>query len=444
MTIIRAMRARSRLLGLVAALLLGLALLGHQAQAQNALRIDIAGVGARQIPVAIAPFDAGPGQEALSQTINNVIRANLARSGMITLIDAGRPSPALNEESDIEPLFANYRAKGADALAIGSVKSVADSRVETRFILVDTLKGANLGGLAIESPALPLDARRTAHRISDFIYEKLTGEPGFFSSRLAFIRRDGQNYSLIISDSDGQNTQVALRSKEPIISLAWSPDGSKLAYVSFESGKAVVYVHTLQTGKRITLANERGSNSAPAWSPDGSRLAVVLSRDGISQIYLVNAEGGGFRRLTSSNSIDTEPSFSADGRFVYFTSDRGGSPQIYRVSASGGDAQRVTFNGGFNARPQASPDGKYLAYVARRDGGFKIALLNLSNQQETILSNGPKDDSPSFAPNSRWVIYSSRTPNGNVLVATSLDGKLRTRLSADGGEVRGPAWGKLP
>lgn len=418
------------------------------AQAQSPLRIDITGVGSRQIPVAVAPFDATEPTKNFSRIINDVIRANLTRSGVIAIVDAGTPEPPLNERSPLEPLFPEWKQKGAEALVVGSNALTAEGRLESRFILLDVIRNASLGGLAISSSASELEARRTAHRISDFIYEKLTGEPGFFATRLAFVRKDRDLHSLVVSDSDGQNTQVALRSKEPIISLAWSPDGTRLAYVSFEErngiSKPIVYVHTLASGRRIIVANERGSNSSPAWSPDGKRLAVVLTRDGNSQIYTVNADGTELRRVTRTSGIDTEPTFTPDGANIYFTSDRGGSAQIYRVPAEGGEARRVSFGGPFNARPQVSPDGKHLAYITRRDRGFRVAVMDLASRQETLLSEGPKDDSPSFAPNSRWVIYSSRLGERNILSAVSLDGRLRTRLSAEGSEVKGPAWGRLP
>ncbi len=412
------------------------------------LRIDITGVGTRQIPIAIAPFDATDAAKKYSQTVTDVVRADLARSGVMSIMDAGEPNPALNERSPVQPLLIDWKGKGADALAVGSNSVLPDGRTETRFILLDIARGLNAGGLAIVTPTSDLEARRTGHRIADFIYEKLTGEPGFFATRLAFVRKDGDLHSLVISDSDGQNSQIALRSKQPIISLAWSPDGTQLAYVSFEErggiNKPVVYVHTLATGRRYIVANERGSNSAPAWSPDGKRLAVVLTRDGNSQIYLANADGSGLKRLTRSSDIDTEPTFTPDGRFVYFTSNRGGSAQIYRIPTEGGDAQRITFSGPFNARPQISPDGKTMAFITRRDKLFRVGVIDLSSMQETLVSEGPKDDSPSFAPNSKWVIYSSRIGERNILSAVSIDGKLRTRLSAEGSEIKGPAWGRLP
>ncbi len=434
------------LLAIVIAMLFGL--ISAAAVAQTPLRIDITGVGQRQIPVAVAPFDEQDQTQRYGRIVTEVIRADLARSGVISIVDAGTPSPVLNERSELSPLFAAWRQRGAEALVIGSSAIVQDGRAETRFILLDTRRNESLGGLAITTPPNELEARRTGHRIADFIYEKLTGEPGFFATRLAFVRKDGDINSLVIADSDGQNSQIAMRSKEPVISLAWSPDGTRLAYVSFEQrdgiSKPVVYVHTLASGRRVVVANERGSNSSPAWSPDGKRLAVVLTRDGNSQIYTVSAEGGPLTRLSRSRAIDTEPTFSPDGQTIYFTSDRGGSAQVYRVAASGGEPQRVTFNGPFNARPQVSPDGKTLAYVTRREKLFRIAVLELASQQETLVSAGPKDDSPSFAPNSKWIIYSSRSEGRTVLSAVSLDGKLRTRLSAEGSEVKGPAWGRLP
>ncbi len=430
----------------VVAVVLGL--LSPPSLSQTPLRIDITGVGQRQIPVAVAPLDETDQTQRYGRIVAEVVRADLARSGVISIVDAGTPTPPLNERSELAPLFAAWRQKGAEALVIGSSVIAQDGRAETRFILLDTRRNESLGGLAITTPPNELEARRTGHRVADFVYEKLTGEPGFFATRLAFVRKDGDINSLVIADSDGQNSQIAMRSREPVISLAWSPDGTRLAYVSFEQrdgiSKPVVYVHTLATGRRVVVANERGSNSAPAWAPDGKRLAVVLTRDGNSQIYTVSAEGGVLTRLSRSRGIDTEPTFSPDGQFIYFTSDRGGSAQIYRVPVSGGEPQRVTFNGPFNARPQVSPDGKTLVYVTRREKLFRIAVLDLASQQETVVSAGPKDDSPSFAPNSKWIIYSSRSDGRNVLSAVSLDGKLRTRLSAEGSEVKGPAWGRLP
>lgn len=418
-------------------------------QAQSPLRIDITGVGQKLIPVAIAPFEAVDSEQSLAaKTIVEVVRANLARSGVISILDIPTPEKPYNENTAFQPLIMSWRQGGVEAVALGSISSLPNNRLEARFVLIDTVRQESLGGLAINAPATALEARRTGHRISDYIYEKLTGEPGFFATRLAFVRQDGAKHSLVIADSDGENQQVALRSSEPVISLTWSPDGTQLAYVSYERregiSKPIVYSHNLATGRRVILANERGSNSSPAWSPDGKQLAVVLTRDGNSQIYKVNADGSGLARLSSSNGIDTEPTFSPDGKFVYFTSDRGGSAQIYRIPIEGGRAERLTFSGSFNARPQISPDGRFMAYVTIRERVFRIAVMNLANQEETLISQGPKDDSPSFAPNSKWVIYSSKVQGRTLLSAASIDGKLRTRLSTAEGDIKGPAWGRLP
>jgi TolB protein len=411
------------------------------------LRIDITGVGEKQIPIAVSPFVAkDPSDRLLAETLLDVVTADLRRTGAFSLLPVGPQNPPLSDTTSLNAtLFAQWRAQSADALVVGSITRSPDNQMEVRFRLLDTLRSEDLGGLALSSPVTMLDARRSGHRIADYIYERLTGEPGFFSTRLAYVRREGSNHVLTIADSDGENAQPALRSSQPIISLAWSPNGQQLAYVSFETSKPVVYVHELATGKRTVAANQRGSNSAPAWSPDGKTLAVVLTKDGVSQIYTVNPDGSNFRRLTRSSAINTEPSFSGDGQFVYFTSDQGGSPQVYRIRSDGtGSPERITFTGGFNARPVVSPDGRQLAFVARRDGNFVICIMNLETRQEVVVSNGPKDDSPSFAPNSRWVIFSSRVGSRDLLSAASIDGRVRSRISLDAAGIRNPAWGKLP
>ena len=415
--------------------------------AAQGLRIDITGVGDKQIPVAVAPLvPASPNERVFAETVQEVLEANLRRTGAFNLLPVGPQFPVLSDNTPLsQDLFLRWKNQGASALVVGSISRQPDGKVDLRFRLLDNLKSLDLGGLSLITEATQLDARRSAHKVADYVYEQLTGEPGFFSTRLAYVRKEAGRQVLIIADSDGENAQPALRSSQPIISLAWSPDGNKLAYVSFESGKAVVYVHELQTGRRTVVANYRGSNSAPAWSPDGKQLAVVLTKDGSSQVYVMNADGSSPRRVSRANAINTEPSFSADGKSIYFTSDRGGSPQIYRVPADASSLpERISFTGNFNARPMVSPDGKLLAFVARREGKFVIGVRTLESGEERLVSTGPKDDSPSFAPNSRWIIFSSRINARDTLSAVSVDGRVRTRISLDTAGIRNPAWGRMP
>jgi TolB protein len=335
----------------------------------------------------------------------------------------------------------SWKTRGADAFVAGSVTPSGNGQYEVRFRLYDTVKGQSLGGLAFTVGQNQL--RVTAHKIADYIYEKLLGERGVFATRLSYVSKVGNRYQLLISDSDGQNAQIALTSTEPIISPSWSPDGRRVAYVSFEARKPVVYVHDLATGKRTLVSNQKGNNSAPSWSPDGQRLALALSRDGNTQVYLVNADGSGLRRITRSSAIDTEPQFSPDGRSIYFTSDRGGAPQIYRMPASGeegGAAQRVTFKGNYNVSPRLSPDGKYLAFISR-SGGFKLQLQDLSNGDVTSLTDTSNDEAPSFAANGKYILYATRVGGRSVLAAVSTDGRTKQVLSLQSGEVREPSWG---
>ncbi len=402
--------------------------------ARAQLSIEITGAGANRIPVAIADF---AGEAGVSRAVAMVVRADLERSGLFRLVEGGGP---LAENAAVN--FTDWKARGADALVVGSVSPAANGRFEVRFRLHDVQKQASLGGLAYVMTSQ--QARTTGHRIADFVYEKLLGEPGIFSTRIAYVVKSAGRFELQIADADGMNPQTALASREPIISPAWSPDGSRLAYVSFESKKPVIYVHSLASGSRHVAANFKGSNSAPAWSPDGRRLAVVLTKDGASQLYSVSADGSGVARLASSGGIDTEPFFSPDGQFIYFTSDRGGSPQVYRVPAEGGSAQRITFEGSYNVTPRLAPDGRSMAFVTRSNGRFQLALMDLATRQTQVLTDSDKDESPSFAPNGRMILYASEIGGRGVLAAVSSDGRVKQRLSVQAGDVREPAWGPYP
>jgi len=422
----------------LAALLAGALFLTASPLARAQLSIEITGAGAQRIPIALVPF---PGENALSgggsTGLTPIIRADLERSGLFRGLEVPPLSPPPTEASLMN--YPEWRARLADAVVFGSVVQRPDGRFEARFRLFDIAKQAPLGGMAYT--ASKSQVRLAAHRIADFIYEKLTGDKGVFSTKIAYVVKTGNRYELQIADADGANEQAALISNEPIISPVWSPDGTKLAYVSFQQKKPIVYIHDLLAGKQSVVANFKGSNSAPAWAPDGKRLAVSLSREGGSQIFLINPNGSGLRRLTSSSAIDTEPRFSPDGQWIYFTSDRGGTPQIYRMSANGGDPQRVTFEGSYNVSPRVSPDGKTLAYIARNDGKFQVALLDLTNKQVQVITDSDRDESPSFAPNGRVILYATVINGRGVLSAVSSDGRVKQRLTVSAGDVREPAWG---
>lgn len=409
---------------------LWIGLLAGGASAQ--MRIDVSGVGATQLPIAVAGFAS---EARVPQDIAAVVRSDLARSGAFRLVDA--PASA----SDSAPVdFAGLRSRGAETFVAGSVARLADGRWDVRYKLHDLVKQSVL--LSDSLVAAEADLRLAGHKVADAIFEKLTGEKGVFSTRIAFVSKQGNRYRLNVADWDGENVQSPLVSPEPIISPSWSPDGGRIAYVSFEAKKPVVYVHTLATGQRVAVANFKGSNSAPAWSPDGRTLAVALTLNGLSQIYLINAaDGANARRITTSNAIDTEPVFSPDGRSLYFTSDRGGSPQVYRMPVSGGDAQRITFGSSYNTSPRIAPDGRSVAFLTRRDGRYFVGVKDLAGGNERVLTDGGSEESPSFAPNGRWVMYTTQQGGRDSLMATSIDGRVKQKLSSSLGDIREPAWG---
>ena len=396
-------------------------------------RVEVTGVGLTQLPIAIAPFR---GDAESQQKIAAIVQADLERSGQFRAVDASAGA-GLDETS--RPDLSPWRQKTADSLAVGSVSRLADGRFDVRFRLWDVVRGQSL--MAEGFVVVAADLRLAAHRTADMIYEKLTGEKGVFSTRIAYVTKAGTRYNLWVADADGENAQSALASAEPIISPAWSANGRQLAYVSFESRKPVVYVHDVATGNRRLIANFRGSNSAPAWAPDGRSLAVTLTRDGGSQIYTIPATGGEARRLTQSGSIDTEPLYTADGRSLYFVSDRGGSPQVYRMPSNGGEPQRVTFTGTYNISPSLSPDGRWLAYISRISGAFKLQVMELATGNVQSVTDTTADESPSFAPNGRLIIYATRQGGAEALMTTTLDGKIKARLPGRGGDIREPDWG---
>ncbi|HEY8118275.1 MAG TPA: Tol-Pal system beta propeller repeat protein TolB [Methylophilaceae bacterium] len=403
-----------------------------------ALTVEIVGGAAQQIPIAIVPFAQPANQPSLGQqdSIATIVGADLRRSGLFRVLET---RAAANQPHQLDEVkYQEWAALQAQALTIGNIESLPGNRLKVSFQLLDVLKQSSLGGL--EYNITPAQLRNTAHRIADFIYQKLTGEMGVFATRIAYVTKTGTRYSLQVADADGYNPQTVVASGEPIISPTWSPDGTKLAYVSFEKKKPVIFVQSLVSGQRYVLANFKGNNSAPSWSPDGKRLAIVLTHSSNSQIFTINADGTGLQPLTHTSAIDTEPVWSPDAKWIYFTSDRGGSPQIYRISSAGGDAQRITFEGVYNVSPRISPDGKSLAYIRQEQGKFRVTIQDLASGQVQILSDSAKDESPSFAPNGRLIIYATSINGKGALAAVSADGRVKQRLSETGGDVREPAW----
>ena len=404
----------------------------HVSMANAELSIEIIGAGEHQVPVAIVPFG---GDDKLALAINDVVVNDLLRSGLFRMIDAEGKSP--HEPAEVS--YPEWLARGAEVLAIGTVAVQANGRIEARFRLLDVVKQAELAGQVVS--ASDGQVRAVGHRIADLIYEKMTGDKGVFSTRIAYVNRRGQHFRLVVADSDGYNEQTVLSQNQPIMSPSWSPDGSHLAYVSFETDHAVVYVQSLYTNQRKMLAGFSGSNSAPAWAPNGKQLAVVLTRDGSSQIYLIRPDGTGVQRITFSGEIDTEPNFSPDGQYLLFTSDRGGSPQIYRMPVKGGVEQRMTFGEGTNFSPRHSPDGKGFVFTHLVSGKFYIAVQDFQTGQMEILTEGGWEKRPSFAPNGKLIMFASEARERGILATVSSDGRVKQRMFTQSGDAREPVWG---
>lgn len=421
-------------------LLLLLVLLGWQGAAQARLTIEITGGAEGAQPIAVVPFGKPEGVP-LAEDVAAVIAADLARTGRFKPMPRRDmiATPTSAEQVDLR----DWQLLAMDNLVVGNVKPRLGGGYEVTFTLFDVFRGGQIESRTIGSSGS--DLRFTAHRIADIIYERLTGQPGVFSTRIAYITSDrdstgGQRVALRVSDADGFNPQTIVSSRDPILSPAWSPDGRRLAYVSFESKRTAIYVQELATGARERVASNEGINGSPAWSPDGRRLALTLSKGGNPDIYVLDLSTRALTQITDHFGIDTEPAWSPDGSHLIFTSGRGGNPQIYRVPASGGPAQRVTFENDYNARASYSPDGRSITLVTRVNGRFRIGVMDAGGGPIRLVSDGGLDESPSFAPNGSMVIYATQFAGRGVLAAVSVDGNASQRLSQDLGDVREPAW----
>jgi TolB protein len=408
----------------------------------QSLNVDITQGLKSATPIAVVPF-AQAGGAPLPTDVADVMRADFNRSGKFRALDKKDIVEMPSKGADIQ--FATWRLLKQNYVTVGRIVDAGGGMLRVEYELWDVNRQQSLLAQAFTAPAG--DLRGVAHQIADQIYEKVTGVRGAFWTRIAYVTAVGlsrnASYALIVADSDGYNPQVVARSKESLLSPAWSPDGRKLAYVSFESGNSAVYVQDIGTGSRSLLASHpRGINSAPAWSPDGSKLAVSLSYVGNPEIFVIDVASRQERRITNNVSIDTEPVFTPDGQSIIFTSDRSGKPQLYQTSVSGGDAQRITFSGGFNASASISYDGKQIAMVQGNGNVYRIAIMDRSlGGQVRYVSPGNVDDSPSFAPNAGMLLYAASQGTRGVLYAVSADGLVRQRLVLSDGDVREPSWG---
>jgi TolB protein len=418
-----------------------LVLLGAAFTASAQLEITVSGGQDSARPIAVVPF-ATPG--SIETDVASIIEANLVRTGLFEAMERGnmleRPTDIANFNSS------NWRAVRMENVVIGQLKlDPASGNVGARFWLVDTLLNEQLLGFDMP-PVPPSQVRYLAHQISDLIFEKLTGIPGAFNTRIAYVAAQGlgfeRRFQLIVADADGFNPRTIATSREPIMSPSWSPDRSRLAYVGYERGRSAIYMHELRTGQVKTLVSERGINGSPAWSPDGTKMAVTLSFETNPDIYVIDVATGRRNRLTTHFGIDTEPSWSPDGQQLVFTSDRGGNPHIYRIAASGGEPERLTFDGRQNLRASYSPDGRDLVLINLDSGAYRVATLNLNSKRMTLLTEGRLDESPSFAPNGAVIIYATQRGNSAELGTVSTDGRIKSRLRQTG-DVREPAWSPL-
>ena len=412
------------------------------APSQAQLRLDITQGVRDAVPIAVVPF--GGQAEGAPTEVASVVANDLRMSGRFAPLE--RRDIVARPTSGEEIRFEDWRLLRADFIVVGRVETDA-SGLAVSFELHNVRTGALL--LSERLPTTERGLRSTSHRVADLVFEKLTGLPGAFSTRIAYVAVDGrppaQRYRLIVADADGYNPRTVADSTEPLMSPAWSPDGRSLAYVSFEGKASAIYVQRLATGERVRVSARAGINGAPAWSPDGGRLALTLSRDGNLDIYALDLASQALTRVTTDEAIDTEPEWARDGESLYFTSDRAGSAQIYRVALDGARrAERVTFTNSYNARPRLSPDGKELAMVTLDRGGYRIAVMELASRNLRVLTTSAQDDSPSFAPNGAMLIYASRERGRGALAAVSADGAFHQRLSSDQGDVRDPAWSPIP
>lgn len=402
------------------------------------LEIEITQGVESAFPIAITPVT---GDAPIAATlIESVVYADLHRSGFFSIVDKQfYPQKGKIDQVDYD----HWRNNGIEALLNMSVTATGTDQYRVEFELYDLVRKKRALGHAINTKKNLM--RKVAHKISDVVFESLTGVKGAFSTRIAYVseltkKQSNKKYILQIADADGFNPRTVYASPKQLMSPAWSPDGRRLAYVSFENERSEIFVQDLSSGTRSKVSSQPGINSAPAWSPDGNHLALTLSSGGNPDIYIMEIDSRKLRKLTNHHGIDTEPAWSPDGRFILFTSNRSGAPQIYRIPFGGGSPKRLTFEGNYNAAPTISADGKYVSMVHNSGQGYRIGILDIERNAFRLLTDGSLDEGPSFAPNGSMIIYSTHHNNSTVLSAVSADGRVRQRLRLQDGKVREPAW----
>jgi TolB protein len=408
--------------------------------ANAALKIEITEGVAGALPIAVVPFDTSKVTVKFPVDLAEIVTNDLNRSGVLKVMDRNDIPESPHYSNQVQ--YSRWRNAGQDYLVVGRVFEQSAGLYTIEFQLLDVLKQKQLLGRRMSAKKRNLRSR--AHQISDFIYEQITGTRGAFDTRIAYVRHQqdaARKYVLQVADTDGFNAQTVLESDEPIMSPSWSPDGKSLAYVSFENKRPEIYIQHLATARRTKMSGFGGLNSAPSWSPDGKFLALVLSKDGSPDIYTLNTSSKRLKRLTQHRSIDTEPVWSTDGKSIIFTSDRSGSPQLYEVGVDGGTPRRITFEGRYNSAASLSPDGRYISMVHGDRGQYRIAQLDRETGNLIVLTDGALDESPSFSPNGKMLLYASTVSNSGLLYAVAIDGRAKHKLSDQEGDIREPVWG---
>lgn len=427
---------------IVRSLLLLMVCLGGNAQA--ALTIEITQGVKGAMPIAVVPFSwEGAMSAAAPLEIGAIITTDLHRSGRFSPLPERDMLAKPRDPSKVN--FQNWSSLGVESLVVGSVRALRDNQYQVQFILFDVFRATQITGQTFHVRGGTTDLRKIAHQISDIIYEALLGERGAFDTQIAYVTQEQDaggkiRYSLQVADADGFGPQAILNSRHPLMSPSWSPDGKKLAYVTFENGRPAIYTQHVRSGQREKISSFKGINGAPSWSPDGTQLALVLSKGGSPDIYVMNLLSKKLTRLTTSYAIDTEPVWTPRGDAIVFTSDRGGKPQLYQVTLRGRQIKRLTFEGEYNARATLSPDGQLVGMVHGSGNRYQIAVLDLQTGAMQVLTDSVLDESPSFAPNGSMIIYATEHQNRGVLSAVSVDGRVRQRLVLQEGEAREPVW----